>query len=576
MKCMRTTPERLKRRKYTPQNIELCDWSQVKSIFDELMNRSIGSASELERYYLDVSDFNSALTEEFCRIQLATSVNTADKAASERFQHFNTNILAPASELTTELDNRFLDSPFRKDLAPERYSQLIRLLENSRDLFRKENIALTVEDSQLMERFNALSGGLSVEFDGVKRNLVELSAYQENTDRSIRERAWRCAAQCKLDRKDDFNSIYDRMILIRTQMAKQAGFSNFRDYQHQRLNRFDYSPADCEQFHRLIETDAVPLFLKRQEKRRLQMGLTRLKPWDMGVDPLGREPLKPFQTQEELITGSATILDRIYPKLGDTLRLLNDYGHLDLMTRQNKAPVGFNMPFDETGVSFVFMNATGQHNDVIVLLHESGHAIETKACNGESVFQYRHTPQEWGECASQSMELLALNHMDVFYSDPADCKRCAVDHWESLLLSLIHTARIDAFQHWVYTNPERSPTDRADKWMELMQQFPTGADYSDLESFTRWSWQSIPHLYIVPFYYIEYGIAQLGAIQVFRNERKEGKAFLDQWLTTMKEGYSQPIPHLYERAGLSFAIHGDLAAELIEFISDEIDRAELK
>lgn len=575
MKCLKPNPERLKRRRYTRPDIDLCDWEQVQEVFNELLNRPIDSAEQLEQYYLDVCDFLSALTEETCRIQLAISVNTADVEARDRFVHFNSNILAPASELTTQLDNRLLDSPYRNLLDPARYGQLIRLLQNSRNLFRVENVPLVLEDSQLMERFNALSGGLSVEFDGRRRNLVELSTYQERTDRSIREKAWRCGVQCRVEQCGAFNSLYGDMVRIRTQMARQAGFDNFRDYQHQRLNRFDYSPDDCTLFHELVERHAVPLLLERQQKRRHAMRVDTLKPWDLHVDPFGREPLHPFETQDELVSGCAKILDRIFPKLGDTLKQLDAHGNLDLMTRQNKAPVGFNMPFDETRVSYIFMNATGQHQDVVVMLHESGHAIETRACIGDSIVQYRHTPQEWGECASQSMELLALDHLDVFYPDPADRQRCILDQWESLLLSLVNTARIDAFQHWVYTNPDASPDDRADRWMSLMKRFPTGADPAGLEKYLRWSWQGIPHLYIVPFYYIEYGIAQLGAIQVFRHSRTGGQRFLERWFETMKTGYAEPIPVLYEKAGLEFVVHGNLAAELIQFVSEEIDRAEV-
>ncbi|HPQ39027.1 MAG TPA: M3 family oligoendopeptidase [bacterium] len=574
MNCLKPNPERLERRKYTPHDINLCDWNQVRSIYEELLNRPIDSVEALEKYYLDVSDFNSALTEEFCRIQLASSIDTADNAARNRFQHFNAEIMAPASEYSTRLDNRFLDSPFNPMLDPERTEQLQRLLKNSRDLFRIDNVPLQVEDSQCAEEYNQIAGGMSVEFQGKRRNLTEMSVFLKSTDRSVRENAWRETAACRMNHVEKINHIFDRMITIRHQMAKNAGFQNFRDFRHLRLNRFDYEPADCARFHDTIEACAVEPFLERQALRRERLGLDRLRPWDMSVDVFGREPLMPFTTQDELVAGCAAILDRVYPRLGDTLRLLQAYGNLDLMTRQNKAPVGFNMPLDETRVSFIFMNATGHHSDVIVLLHESGHAIETRACINQAIFQYRHTPQEWGECASQAMELLALDHLDVFYPDPDDRKRCIIDKLEDILRSLVYTARIDAFQHWVYTHPDATADQRADQWTALSQRFPTGADPSGLDSILRWNWQAIPHLFIVPFYYIEYGIAQLGALQVYRKSRSRGFAALEEWLNTMKLGNSRPIPELYERAGLQFEFHGDVAKELIAFVVDEINRLE--
>lgn len=574
MKCLKPNSERLERRKYTPHDINLCDWDAVRAIYDELLNRPIYNAEELEKFYLDVCDFTSALTEEYCRIQLATSLDTEDSEARKRFQHFNANIMAPASEYGTRLDNRFLDSPYSNDLDPDRYEQLKRLLKNSRDLFHKQNIPLQVEDSQLSEEYNQISGGMSVEFQGKRRNLTEMSVYQKSTDRNLRESAWRISAECRMEHVDAVNNIYGRMIGTRHRMAEIAGFKNYRDFRHLRLNRFDYEPSDCARFHETIEACVVEPFLKRQRLRKERMGLARLRPWDLSVDVYGREPLKPFSTQDELVTGCAAILDRIYPRLGDTLRLLQTYGNLDLMTRQNKAPVGFNMPLDETRVSFIFMNATGHHSDVIVLLHESGHAIETRACINQDIHQYRHTPQEWGECASQAMELLALEHLDVFYPNPDDQKRCMIEKLESILVSLIYTARIDAFQHWIYTHPDHTAEHRAEEWMALSRRFPTGADGSGLDNIIRWHWQAIPHLFIVPFYYIEYGIAQLGALQVYRKAKEEGFSALEKWLETMKLGYSRSIPELYERAGLQFEFYGDAAAELIEFVVNEIERLE--
>lgn len=574
MNGLNPNPERLERRKFTPHSINLCDWNQVNTLFQELQARSIDGPAELEQFYLDVCDLNSALTEEYCRIQLATSVDTEDATARKRFMHFNEVIMAPVSKLMTDLDNRFLDSQYVNQLDPDRYHQLMRLLKNSRELFKVENIPLQIKDSQLADQFNQIAGGFKLDFRGKKHNLTQMASYQKSTDRDLRKEAWIAAGKCREEKIDQLNDVYDQMISTRTEMARNAGFDNYRDYRHISLNRFDYSPEDCKRFHEMVETQVVSAYSSRLQKRREALGIDTLRPWDLSVDPYGRPPLKPFSTQDELVSGCATILDRIYPKLGDTLRLLKAYGNLDLMTRQNKAPVGFNMPLDETRVSFIFMNSTGYHNDIVVLLHESGHAIETRACINQEIFQYRHTPQEWGECASQSMELLGLEHMDVFYPDLETQQRCVIDKLESILVSLIYTARIDAFQQWVYTHPTATAQDRSDLWVDLSKRFPVGGDFTGFESARQWSWQGIPHLFIVPFYYIEYGIAQMGALQVYQRAKTEGFKALEQWLNTMKQGYSRSIPELYRQAGLSFEFYGDLSSKLIDFLVNEIESIE--
>ncbi len=574
IKCHTPDPRRLKHRMYTPHTIELCDWEQLKPLFDDLVHRKISSEPALEQLIIDASDLASALQEEYARIQLATSRNTADTEARDRFNHYNENILSQTAALFEQIDGRILDSEFLDGLAQLNYSQLIRLMKNTRRLFRKENIPLTIEGSKLAEEYSALTGGFTVEFDGETRNLTQMSEYLLSTDRDIREKAYRVIAECRYAHRDEIDDIYDRLLELREQTGVNAGFENFRDYQHLTYSRFDYTPEDCFKFHATVEEHAVPILRKRGELRRNKLGLDKLRPWDLAMDPDNHPPLKPFKTQDELVEGCGKILDKVYPDLGNTLRLLDDHGHLDLMTRTNKATVGFNMPLVETRVSFVFMNAAGLHKDLTVLLHESGHAIETIACAEQKILHYRHTPQEWGECASQATELISMPFLDVFYSDPEVRRRCIIEKLEDTVATLVHAAKIDAFQQWVYTHPGHTREERNATWNSLSERFGETVDYTGLEHYRRNQWQGIPHLFIVPFYYIEYGIAQLAALQVYRKFLKEGQPALKNWFDAMKFGYSKTIPELYEAAGLKFNFHGDFAAELIQFLADEIDRVE--
>ncbi len=572
MVCSQTDPRRLDNRHFVGREINLCNWEEVKPLFDDLLERRLTSADALEQFILDFSGLSAALGEENARIQLALSVNTADEQAKKIFNDFQQNINSPSSTLFNQLTLKFLDSAFLDELDPERYGQLIRVSKNDRDLFVEKNVPLMMKDATLSEKYSSISGSAGAEFQGKYRNLTQISQFMLETDRELRKRAWETIAEVRMGMKDELESLYDEMVHIRNETAINAGFGNFRDFKHQAYNRFDYTPEDCMRFHETVEKAAVPILKKRRARRKEKMGLKTLRAWDLRVDPDGFPPLRPFQSDSELISACARVFDRIYPNLGDNLRMLEEYGNLDLSTRPNKAPVGFNMPLFETGVSFIFMNATGTFHDFLVLLHEGGHAIETRACAHDPILLYRNTPQEWGECASQSMELLGLDHLDVLFDDPAVRDRCVLQKYEDVLLSLVSCARNDAFQHWVYTHPGHSRAERNAVWMELNERFPTGGDVTGLEKYAEISWQMIPHLFIVPFYYIEYGISQIAALQVYKKALDEGTPAIAKWLDAMKIGYAKSIPELYAAAGLEFRFHGEFAENLIHLLAEAIEK----
>ncbi|MBN2054259.1 M3 family oligoendopeptidase [bacterium] len=574
MICPKPSPDRLKHRRYTPHTIDLCSWRDVAPLFDALLARRPDSAAALERLLEDIYDLAVALQEETARIQLALAVNTADDDAKQRFNRFNETVAMHSAKLFDRLNDAVLDDPHRHELDPERYGHLIRLMEHRRCMYREANVAPAIEDGQLAEHYNAVAGGMSVVFEGERQNLVQLGQVLKSPDRTRREHAWRAMAGCRIEHAGEIDGLYDKLVELRGRIAINADFSNFRDYQHQAYERFDYTSEDCYKYHDTIEKVAVPQVEECHRRRREKLGLERLRPWDMRVDPEGNEPLRPFTSQEDLVNGCALIFDRIYPGLGDTLRSLEKNGHLDLMTRHNKAPVGFNMPLSETRSTFIFMNGTGTHYDAMVLMHEGGHAIETLACANDPLLPYRHTPQEWGECASQAMELLALDHLDILYDDPRVRRRCILEKLEETLDSLVGAARMDAFQQWVYTTSGHTREQRNAYWLDLGRRFDPSLDIEGLEPNARISWQAVPHLFLVPFYYIEYGIAQLAALQVYRNVRQEGRPAVERWLRAMRLGYSRSIPELYEATGLRFQFHGAYAEELIRFVGSEIDRME--
>lgn len=571
MFCSEPNPDRLKRRHYVPGTVNLCSWPEIEPLFLELYNRPIASKNELIQFLLDSNELLAAMSEESARLYLALSVNTADEEAKQRFLQYNQEIVGNTTNWFERLDVKFLDDPHLQELDPDRYGQLIKLLNNKRNLFRKENIPLSLRESALFEKYNALTGGLTVDFDGQKRNLTQMALYLKSPDRDLRERAWRVAGDGRKAQREEIDGIYDELIKLRTQIAINAGFVNFRDYSHTAKNRFFYTPDDCFKYHEMVEAYVVPIVREQRAKRCAKLGLPTLRPGDLRVDLDGGEVERIFKGEEDLVESCATVLDRIYPELGNTLRLQRRSGNLDLTTRHNKSPVGFNMPFDETGISFIFMNATGTFHDAIVLLHESGHAIETIACSGEPLFYYRHTPQEWTECSSQSIELLALDHLDVFYADESKRKRAITDKLEDLLLSLVSAARMDAFQQWIYTHPQHTWGERTEYWNGLGERFEPGIDYEGLDEYLGFSWQSVLHLFVVPFYYIEYGITALSALQVLHQAIIHGQSAVDRWLNTMKLGSSRSVPDLYKTAGLTFALHGDVARDLVLWLGRCLD-----
>jgi oligoendopeptidase F len=552
--------------------MDASDWRSVAAVFEELEGRSIRSVEELIRWVEDRSELEAVLSEAGARLNNRQFQNTADQEARETFQRFLVEVSAPASRAFARLNERFVSSPYVGELPQARFAQYVRMIRNELELYREENVRLATEESAVAQRYNMVTGGLKAQLEGRWFVLPEMTQFLKDPDRGRRREAWEGVNAAWRLVEGEIDEILDELVAIRTRMARNAGFESYRDYRHRAMGRFDYTPEDCLRFHASIERHFVPLLGRRLALRKRRMGLDPLRPWDTAVDPAGRPPLRPFSSVEQLIDAVIEIRSRISPELGAMTRHQREQGLLDLETRPDKARVGYNAPLLESGWPFIFMNATGLHSDLVILLHESGHATHAYCMRDEPITAYRLTPPEASELASMSMELLSMTHWDLVYPEPRDHYRAAMDQLESIISGLPSTMMIDAFQHWMYTHPGHTHAERRACWRSLHERFSTGlVDYTGHEEVIATGYQRIPHLFFAPLYYIEYGIAQFGALQVWRNvlaDREEGVA---RYMAALRLGSSRPLPEIYAAAGVRFDFSDALAAELAGFLEERLE-----
>jgi oligoendopeptidase F len=459
----------------------------------------------------------------------------------------------------------------RARLPQDRYAVYDRSKRLEIELYREENVALETEEARLSQQYQKRMGGLTVEFEGQERTLVQMGLYQEMTDRDRREGAWRAVATRATAEAGHFDGLFDGLRELRGRIAANAGFGDYRAYAFRARGRFDYGPEDCERFHDAIEAEVVPLLRELQAERRGALGLAKLRPWDTAVDPQGRPPLKPFADTARLEEASQRVFDGLDPKLAADFRLMRERRLLDLANRKGKAPGGYQYTLSEARLPFIFMNAVGQQRDVETLFHEAGHAFHALAARDEPLAAYREVPIEFCEVASMAMELLASDGLGEFY-DPADARRARRTHLEGIVGVFPWIATVDAFQHWVYTHPEHTVSERRGAWVRLMERFGGDVDWSGLEEHRANRWHRQLHIFIHPFYYVEYGIAQLGALQVWANARRDPVGALAQYRAGLALGGSKALPELFAGAGCRFDFSRETVRPLLGLVRDELDR----
>lgn len=560
-------------RTYLPAGFTVTTWEVLEPYFKELSGRAIESTTDLEKWLKDISEMEAAISEDACWRQIKMTCDTTDPKLEEAFTYFCMEIqpkLQPYSDL---LNRKLVDSPYTKELDQPAYFTYLRNVKKSIDLFREQNIPIQAELSVMQQQYGVIAGKMTIEVNGKEYTLQQASKFLESHDRELRESVYRKINERRLQDKEALNNLYSQLIEKRDQVARNAGFANYRDYKFEELGRFDYTKEDCFQFHEAVKLHVLPLVNKIYERKKKKLGLDTLRPWDTEAEPDGIEPLRPFATGKELLEKTITCFRSLNPFFADCLQEMNSLGHLDLESRKGKAPGGYNCPLAESGAPFIFMNAAGQMSDVTTMVHEGGHAIHSFLAHPLKLSAFKEYPMEIAEVASMSMELFTMNHWEPFFDNKDDLQRAKEHQLERVITIFPWIATIDKFQHWVYEHPTHTLEERTAKWMEILNEFSAGAiDFSGLEQFRANSWQRQLHLFEVPFYYIEYGIAQLGAIGMWMQYRNNPQQALQHYMQALALGGTKTLPELYAAAGLRFDFSPAHIQTLMAFVNSEMEK----
>ncbi len=560
-------------RRFLSDDIDLGEWPRIEPLFDILENRldECKTVPDMERWILDRGELSAALDEEGTKRYIAMTCHTDNAEAEKAYLHFVSEIEPRIKPRQFKLSELYLAHPLRKELPPRRYEVYDRDTRVAVELFRKENVPLETEEAKLGQQYQKLSGALTVQFRGEEKTLVQMGRYLEEPDRPLRQEAWELVAKRRLEERDHFDGIFDQLLELRKQIAANAGFANYRDYAFKARGRFDYTPEDCLKFHQAIEHEIMPLLRQLYVERRGKLGIEKLRPWDLAVDPLNRAPLRPFEKVDQLTSKTQGIFDRLHPDLSQGFRQMQDLRLLDLDNRKGKAPGGYQSTLSESRLPFIFMNSVGIQRDVETMLHEAGHAFHALATRDEDIYAYRSAPIEFCEVASMAMELLGNEHIELFYPAP-EAQRARRDHLEGIIEIFPWIATVDAFQHWIYTHPQHSRAERRAAWIELMDRFGGEVDWSGHEEARANLWHRQLHIFLHPFYYIEYGIAQLGALQVWSNSKSDKEKALRAYQHGLRLGGSRPLPELFRTAGCRFDFSLETVKPLMILVRQELAR----
>jgi oligoendopeptidase F len=558
-------------RKFLPGQFEISTWETLRPYFENLSSRSIKDSEALQQWLEDRSELESVISEDLGWRYIKMTCYTDNELYSKRYQDFVENIQPHMAPFSDQLNKKFATSPFLQELESEPgFSILIRSVKKDIELFREANIPLYTKINTETQKYGQLSGAMTVTIDGKELTLQQASVVLQSTDRAKREDVYKKMAERRSKDSVVLDELFSKLISLRHQVALNADMKNFRDYMFKSYGRFDYTPQDCFNFHESIASEVVPILNDLSLERKQQLKVSDLRPWDKAVDPLGREPLKAFENGNDLTEKSIESFKRLDPFLGQCLSIMKEMGHLDLESRKGKAPGGYNYPLSEIGVPFIFMNATSTMRDMTTIMHEGGHAIHNFLTKDLSLADFKSPPMEVAELASMSMELISMDTWDIFFPDAEDLKRAKREQLEDIIETLPWVATIDQFQHGLYEKPDHTSEERTQLWNKVLARFSDSVtDWSGLEANRDTLWQKQLHLYEVPFYYIEYGMAQLGAIALWRNYKQNKQKGLQSYMRALKLGNLTTIPEIYKAADIKFDFSRVYIKELTDFVKEE-------
>lgn len=557
-------------------NNELLEWqwSDFEPAYTELTHQTL-TATNVESWLKDWTLLCELGDELASRLYVATSINTVDKEAEENFNRFMEHTYPGISEADQKLKEKLLNS----GLEPAGFNEPLRRMRAEADVFRMENIPLQVEEQKLNTEHDKVMGAQTVTWQGEEKTVRFMETVLRDPDRETRRQGWELLAARQLADRQTINEQWHKFMKLRLQMSKNAGRPDYRTFRWQQLTRFAYTPRDCKNFHAAIEETVVPAVNRISEKRKAKLGIKTLRYYDLYVDPTKLPPLQPFKDPVELVHKVSSIYHQVLPIFGDYFDSLERNGLLDVSNRKNKASGAYCTSFSYIHSPFIFANAVGIHDDVQTLLHEGGHSFHDFETYALPYFQQRHAPMEFAEVASMGMEELAsfflAESKGGFYSE-RDAARAILENLEINLRFWPYMAIVDAFQHWVYENPDQSVDPAACDacWAELEDRFRPHVDWSGYEDVKMTGWQRKDHIHSSPFYYIEYGLARLGATQLWRNAMQDYGTVVQKYRSALQLGCTVPLPDLFKAAGTRLSFDSELLGTLVNLMEEKMEELE--
>lgn len=560
------------RRKFIPANFEIDGWENIRGYFEHLMSANPGSGAEVMQWLVERSELEAVLEEDMAWRYINMNRDTGNQEYADRFNEFMTNIHPNVIREFNKLDEKFISSGSDKKIDQKQFHVFIRALKKQLELFREENVPLLSQLQVEKQEFGKISSRMTIQYDNKELTLQQAANYLKNPDRNVREEVYRLIVERRMEDTGQLDELLTRLIEKRHEVAINAGYKNYRDYIFDDLGRFDYTVSDCFEFHEAIKKHICPLVKAIHVKRKQNLGLDKLRPWDLDVDPEGKPPLEPFNDSGELVDKTIQCFKELKPEFGDFLLQMKTNGYLDLDSRKGKAPGGFNYPLYESNMPFIYMNSTGNFRDLVTMMHEGGHAIHSFLSKDLTLVAQKSLPSEVAELASMSMELMSMEYWSLFFDTEESLTRAKRKQLEGVLEVLPWIAVVDKFQHWLYETPRHTIEERKTNWLRIFHEFMSPVvSWDGFEEFLSWNWQKQLHIFEVPFYYIEYGIAQLGAIAVWKNFCANKSQAIKMYTNALELGYSIEIPKIYHAAGIEFDFSSDYIRELAHFVNEKLD-----
>ena len=558
-------------RVFISDDIDMNDWASLSPYYDDLLSRSVKNVLEFEKWLNDKDELEGAISDFSARLYISMTCDTTNKDIEEKYLHFIDQIesnLLPVSHRINEKVEEFskIDGVDQK-----KYLTYFREVKEQLRIYREENDQLITQIKVKQKEFSNISGLMTVEIDNEEKTLQQASLELSSNNRDRRKHIFDKIVARRAKDKDALNNLFDKLLAMRNQIALNAGFENYRDYKFADLGRFEYNADDCKEFHHSIQQEVVPFVNEFMNKRKENLDIIDFKPYDTNADFYGKGALKPFRDDKDLIAKTIKCFNQLDPYFGECIQKLDDLGHLDLVSRKGKSPGGYNCPLFETGAPFIFMNAVGSVSDLTTMVHEGGHAIHSFLTNDLEILAFKSFPSEVAELASMTMELFSMEHWDIFFDNEDDLKRAKLKQLERVLDVLPWVATVDAFQHWIYENPTCNAEERKDAWVAIFSKYDNKVvDWTGYETTFENYWQKQGHIFQVPFYYIEYGIAQLGAIAMWRQFKQNREQAIENYKKALSLGYQKTISEIYQTAGIKFDFSQAYIKELVTFVKGEV------